>query len=323
MKPTFHHRPLGGPFDDPVVCVRLFMDRRALLFDCGDIHALSPGDLLKVSDVFVTHMHMDHFSGFDTLLRVILTRATPLHVYGPENIIECVDGKLHGYTWNLVESYPCKVEVFSLTGEKVRHVSFHASERFIPRDNGTLPFSGTLMESVGFSIDATMLDHGIPAVGYTLNEEYHININKDAVLKMGLEVGPWLGELKRLLRTGADAAEELMANGQVFRFGDLQHLASMTTGQKLSYIVDTSPTDENINKIIELVRGSDTLYCEAYFLDGDFSAARERSHLTGKIAGQIARRAGVRELIPIHCSPRYLQEDTTPIDEALDVFSGD
>jgi hypothetical protein len=33
---------------------------------------LAPRKLLRISDVLVTHRHMDHFAGFDQLLRVIL-----------------------------------------------------------------------------------------------------------------------------------------------------------------------------------------------------------------------------------------------------------
>jgi ribonuclease Z len=78
MKPTFHHRPVNGPYEDPALYVRLLRQRRAFLFDAGDISSLSQGDIQKLTDVFVTHTHIDHFIGFDLILRSLLRRERPL-----------------------------------------------------------------------------------------------------------------------------------------------------------------------------------------------------------------------------------------------------
>ena len=74
MTPTFHPRLVNGRFGDPALFVEMLHRREALLFDMGDLSALSTRDLLRVSRVFVSHMHMDHFIGFDALLRVHVGR---------------------------------------------------------------------------------------------------------------------------------------------------------------------------------------------------------------------------------------------------------
>ncbi|MGH7382805.1 MAG: ribonuclease Z, partial [Candidatus Methylomirabilales bacterium] len=74
MKPTFQMQLVNGRWEDPALFVRIRWARRALLFDLGSIATVSSGDLLRVSEVFVSHTHLDHFVGFDHLLRTVLGR---------------------------------------------------------------------------------------------------------------------------------------------------------------------------------------------------------------------------------------------------------
>ncbi len=81
-----HPHLLNQPFGDPALYVELKGERSALLFDLGDITTLRAGKILKISRVFVSHMHMDHFIGFDHLLRLFLARDATLRVYGPRGL---------------------------------------------------------------------------------------------------------------------------------------------------------------------------------------------------------------------------------------------
>jgi ribonuclease Z len=98
MRPIFQSELVNRPFGDPGVYLDLKFERRALLFDIGDIAALPTRKLLRISDVFVSHTHMDHFSGFDHLLRVCLGRDTGVRIYGPAPFVERVEHKLAAYT---------------------------------------------------------------------------------------------------------------------------------------------------------------------------------------------------------------------------------
>ncbi len=319
MKPSFHARHLNSPFEDPAVYVRLLREGRALMFDLGWTSALSVRDILKTTDIFVSHTHVDHFIGFDNILRVSLKRETPLRLYGPEGFTDCVEGKLKGYTWNLTGEYPLAIHVSEVSESSVRKTVFRAETSFRREDSGTAPFDGVLLSDSFFNVSAAVLDHRIPCLAFSLQEDYHINIDKDKLRRLNLPVGPWLRELKAAIRENRTGAV-FTIGGKDYTFGELRDTAGITRGQKISYVVDVLGSRQNTEKIIRLVKGSDILYIESYFLDRDRDRARERRHLTAREAGRIAREAGVARLEAIHFSPRYADEAETPAREAESEF---
>ncbi|MFZ5908030.1 MAG: ribonuclease Z [Nitrospirota bacterium] len=320
MKSALIHRLVNGPFEDPSLFVRIARERRAFLFDIGSIVRLGPGDLQKVTDVFVTHTHIDHFIGFDTLLRALLRRELPLRVYGPSNISDCVEGKLRAYTWNLIREYPLRIEVHAVAGEKIVSSEFSAGNRFRRTGNGTGKFYGILLKDPMVTVRAIELDHDIPCLAFSAEEQFHMNVNKVSLREMGLPVGPWLSELKTAVREDYPAETEFVVSGRRYTLDQLRHITLITRGQKISYVTDVSLEEENIRKIIDFVSSSDTLYCEAYFMEQDRDRAFQRFHLTARVAGRIAREAGVKNLVPMHFSPKYRGQEKTPGEEAREAF---
>ncbi len=308
MKPVFHASLVNGPFEDPGLYVRILREGRALLFDAGDIGCFDIGNILKISDIFITHTHIDHFIGIDTIFRAILRREEPLRIFGPQNIIACVEGKLNGYTWNLIREYPAKIEVFEIGTDLISHASFYAQNSFRRLDNPPREFSGVILEEPPFKVKALHLRHEIPVLAYSMEEEYHINIDKAGLERKGLPVGPWLSEFKKAIRAGAPSDKGFEIDGRRHILSELMPIATITRGQKISYVTDVSPEQDNISKIIPFVSGSDTLFCEAYFRAADAERALDRHHLTTIIAGRIAREAGVGNIEIMHFSPRYMHE---------------
>ncbi|MCX8026411.1 MAG: hypothetical protein N3A62_00960 [Thermodesulfovibrionales bacterium] len=322
MKPTFHVEIVNNHFEDPVLYVRAMYQKTVFLFDLGNIDALGPGKINTISSIFVTHMHIDHFIGFDTVLRYLLKRDLPLQMYGPEGIINCVEGKLKGYTWNLIKDYPFKLEVFEISEYNIKHVSFYASESFIPIIRQNITFKNPIVQENAFKINTIVLSHQIPVLAYSLEEDMHININKAKLIDKGLEVGPWLNTLKSMIRQGLPNDTVLDVNDKQCYLGDLIDICIITRGQKICYVMDVSPTEYNIRLLKEFVSGADVLYCEAFFSDEESERAKDRNHLTARIAGQIAREAGVKTLKVMHFSQKYKSNPDLLIKEAEDAFKG-
>lgn len=331
MKPLIHSSLINSPFDDPGLYVEIKWERRAILFDLGDNSLLEAAKLLKVTDAFVSHTHMDHFVGFDHLLRVVLRREKGLRVFGPPGIIDSIEGKLSGYTWNLTEEYPFILHVTEVYTDKIKKAEFCARDGFSRHDISFLPFSGTLLEEDMFTIHTCHLDHKIPSLGFALKERFHININKDKLDALDLPVGPWLRRFKEALWMERHESEYFnitweekgMSYTREFPLGDLRDsIATVTKGQKISYIVDAVHNKENEEKIIGLAKDSDIMYCEASYLDKDRDIASERFHLTARQAGELARKAGAKDLVIFHFSPRYIDDPALLYNEAIEAFRG-
>jgi ribonuclease Z len=334
MRPSFHPRPVNGPFEDPVLFIPFFFDKRAILFDLGDLRNLSARELLKIGQVFISHTHMDHFVGFDTLLRIFLGREKDLHLFGPPPLLHNVEGKLAGYTWNLVHTYQNRfsIRVTEVHPDRSLTKEYRCSEAFSP-DHKAKPhsFDGTLIEEDSFSVKAVHLDHKIPCLAFKLEERFHVNIMKDRLFTLGIPVGPWLKSFKEALYRGDNAESDFLVvwnenrkeMRRTFRLGDLgKKIARISPGQKIVYVVDVVYNDENAERIIHFAGDADQLFMEAAFLDEDKDLAAKKYHLTARQAGMLARRANVKALTICHFSPKYKQAPHRLTTEALAAFLG-
>ena len=336
MTPSFSSYLVNDCFGDPGVYVEVRWSKRALLFDLGQNDSLGPTRLLRANDIFISHTHMDHFIGFDAVVRVALGRGKKLRLYGPPGLIDNVNGKLRGYTWNLVDGYPLTIEVQEFHREEVRQAVFHATLGFLlseptVRPLPVNPITGlfTVLEDPMFTVQAVALNHRIPSFAYSLEEQFHINVNKQRLHDAGLPVGGWLKDVKRYVWEGkpdnfrftATLFDEHRREEREFVLGDIKtQFLTLTRGQKLAYVVDARYDDENEAKIIVLAKGADLFYCESPYLDVDAEKARDRYHLTARQAGIMARKAEVRDLVVFHFSPRYTGQGEAIEREALEAF---
>ena len=319
MRPDILPQLVNGPEGDPAVYANFKYERRAVLFDLGDLHMMSARSLLKVTHVFVSHTHVDHFIGFDQILRLHLGREKTLVLFGPPGFAGHVEAKLRGYSWNLVENYPndFRLSVLEVGEEPLEAASFSCRERFCRSDlTPPVPLSEdpVILDEPGLRVCATLLEHDIPCLAYALEEKQHINVDKVRLEAMGLRIGPWIRLLKETVMNGEpdETRIRVLASGEggkavkEMSLGELREgLLRVSRGQKIAYVTDAAFTDENVEKIVRLARRADLLFCEAAFSEEDRSRAVERRHLTAHQAGLLARRAEARRLVLFHFSPKY------------------
>lgn len=323
MKPLFHPRLINDPFGDPGVYIDFLFDKRAILFDLGDLHALSSRQLLKVSHAFVSHAHMDHFSGFDSLLRVLLGREKAVHLFGPPGFLDRVEHKLAAYTWNLVESYENELlfRVTEVSADGSGSTAELSSRKgFVRGPAAPADLSGNiLVDEETFLVRCALLDHRIPCLGFALEEKFHVNVWKSGLESLGLPTGPWLRELKSAVARG-DADDTLF---QGIPLGELRARAlRIVPGQKIAYVTDVVYHAQNAAAITDLAAGADLLFIEATFAADEEERAAEKHHLTSRQAGLLGRRAGARRIIPFHFSPKHSEEGDRLLREALEAFAG-
>lgn len=330
MRPLLHPSLVNGRYGDPAVYVETLFERRGLLFDLGEIAALPPRKLQAIEQVFVSHAHIDHFIGFDHLLRAMVGREKTIHLYGPAGFAERVHHKLQGYRWNLVEGYACDL-VFVVDEVETNHsiavTQFRLKKAFEAEPLGSSHgFDGVLYRGPGYCVSAAILEHRTPCLGFALQERAHVNVWKNRLAERGLSVGPWLKLLKQAILQGYPDHHLVDVGGSAEsdarRLGELRDVVTVTAGQKIAYVTDVADSAANRSAIVALAENADILFIEAAFAGADTALARERAHLTTTAAGEIARAAKVRRVEPFHFSPRYAGEEARMLSEVMAAFNG-
>ncbi|HEY7242803.1 MAG TPA: MBL fold metallo-hydrolase [Xanthobacteraceae bacterium] len=333
MRPLLHPSLVNGRSGDPAVYVETLFERRAILFDLGDIAALSPRKVQRLEQIFVSHTHIDHFVGFDRLLRLLVGRDKQVSLYGPQGFIDHVHHKLHGYRWNLVDRYLCDLVLVATEIDPslaTRTVRFRLKNAFAAETVGVGRASDAVVHrEPTFQVSVAMLEHRTPCLGFAIEEAIHVNVWKNRLAELGLPVGPWLRELKRaVIEDEPDdhpiriCARPAASDVHELPLAALRNVLTVTPGQKIAYVTDVADTAANREAIIGLVRNADLLFIEAAFAQADAALAAERAHLTTAAAGRIARAARVRQVEPFHFSPRYAGDEARMWNEVMAAFAG-
>ncbi len=261
-------------------------------------------------------------------MRVFLARDKKLRFYGPEGFLRCLESKLNGYAWNLIQSYPLTIQAFEIRRDSVISSTYPAPNAFRPtnvksrkRENSLT----TICQDAHIAVESVILDHAIPCLAFSLSERMHIDINKEELQKLNAEPGEWLDEFKTKIKNQSDSNQKInvpvRTGNAIYRLGDLAaRIALIRPGNKLGYVSDAKGNESNIAEIVRLVRNADHLFIEGAFSHADEELAMRRGHLTAKQAGEIAALAGVKRFSVFHFSRRYEKNASFLREEAQSAF---
>lgn len=301
---------LGQPGRDNALFVKVDtgQSQSRLLFDCGDgcPHQIA-AELREVDHLCFSHLHMDHVSGFDLFFRVNFDRtARENHVWVPHGSGAVIQHRLCGFMWNLVD-HKQKGEWFvhEIAPDTVRTAKYLAKEAF--RTAHAQPEwprrDRTVIDGDGFTVEALLLDHGTPSVGYVVRELPRVNVDTDKLFAKGFKPGPWV---KRLRGPVADPGETVEVNGVPHPLGALQaELLVTTPGDSIAYLTDFRMRPATADLLAEALRGVNTVVCESQYRGADADLADAVMHSTAPEVAAMAARAGIGTLILFHFSDRY------------------
>ncbi len=254
------------------------------LFDCGEgtqrqmmRYAVGFG----VREIFISHMHGDHYLGLPGLLRTmsLQDRTEELIVRGPAS------------------AEPALRAALQIGGD---HLGFSVLVK------GLEP--GEEVSFGEYVVQAFRTDHTAASLGFALVEADRLGrFDVTKARAAGVPEGPLFGRLHR----GHDVE---MPDGTVFRASDM--VGHSRPGRRLVYSADTRPCQA----IRDAAIGADLLIHEATFGDDDVQRAIETRHSTAREAAQVAAAAGVRRLILTHFSARNSEQPGRLVAEARSVF---
>jgi ribonuclease Z len=310
LEPTF----FAGLLDDPVLWVKVRPWGRSLLFDCGQLHHLAKRVLKSVAAVFISHAHMDHFMGFDTLVRQVLVSPRTFDVFGPPGLADKVEHKLAAYDWNLHEHFWCSFRVHELSGDRVYRWIFPGPQRFIRCFEGQDDrLGGTIFENRWVKVEARQASHRIPVLVYRLTEKAGFSLDAERIATQGLVGGPWIDVLKRQFYHGLLGRIPLSAtrfdeNGHTIAWlventRELyENICRRQSGASIGYLTDIGFSRQNQTVVTALLKGVRLLVGECAFLADHKQKARRSFHLCTQDVNRLLVEIQPDFYMPMHLS---------------------
>lgn len=307
---------------DPVLFIDFPGRNDALLFDAGENASLGMDRLGDLEAVFITHHHVDHFIGFDRIIRANIDRDKTLQVFGPEGTIAKIYARIKSYEYPFFPFQKIVIDVHEVLAARLRSARLECTRRFPrPKVREVEWVDPVIYENGDLKIEAAHVDHTVPCLAYALVEKPVLFPDAGRIAAASLTRGPWIGEALKLIRTGAPPETQVKVNGQPQPLGELtDRYFTRSSGSRIAYVTDTAWSDPVRPALLRLAAGASRLYCDSFYAHEQIQQAETYRHMTATQAAEFALAAGVRELILIHFSTRYAGRYAALVDEARAQF---
>ncbi len=247
------------------------------LVDCGEgtqRQILQSGiGFKRMTRVLLTHGHLDHILGLGGLLSTFLKWESieELEIFGGRTTLERVRTLLYDVVLRGNQP-PMPLKLTELT-------------------------PGVFFDADDFTVTAFPVSHrGPDCLGYIFEEKSRQPFLASKADALGVPFGPE----RRDLVAGKPVT---LPDGRVVAPEDV--LGEWEKGSKFVVVGDTSRTDN----LVEFCRDADALVIESTYTEEEADMAKKFSHLTAKMAAELAVKAGVKKLILTHISRRYRGKD--------------
>ncbi len=252
-----------------MTCICLVLDREILMFDAGEGAQIAFQKAKlgwnKKIKIFVTHLHGDHCVGILGLLQTMSL----------QNRTESVD--IYG---------PTGIEEFIAANLKILNFGLTFPVRI------TRIKEGLVFDDSGYSVHVCEAEHSIPAYSYLFTEKDRPGrFYPDKAKALGIPEGKLWSELQ--------SDKEVTVQGKIIRPSDV--MGEKRKGIKIGISGDTRPTD----RLVEFFKGCNYMTFDSTYSDTLRDKEKENYHSTAKEAAELAKKAGVSNLILTHFSARY------------------
>ncbi len=254
-----------------------------MLFDCGEgtqQQMMRAKAGMKLTSIFITHFHADHFLGIPGLIQTMSFngRTEQLEIYGPQ------------WTEHMVRLL-IELGYYKLGFE----INAHELK------------DGDVLDRGDYIIKAVATDHGIPSLGYVLEEKRRMGrFNREKALELGIPEGPMFSKLQK--------GKSVTVHGRTISPAEV--IGESRPGRKVVYSGDTRPCDSIAGESY----GADLLIHDGTLADELKDWALETKHSTSGEAAFLAKKAKVKQLILTHISSRYSENTGNLYLDAKNVF---